>query len=490
MDFNNFSIWRRRFWPIHVSELSRFLPLFFIKFFASFNYTILNATKDTITVTSKLGGAEAIPVLKGGLVIVISFLVMLLYSKLSNKFSIEKIFYIFLVPFLFYFITYAWIFYPARESLSFSGSADYLLEILGNSHKHWVYVYKYWMNSAFFVLAELWGGIMIALLFWGFANQITSVKDAARFYTLYTVGGHLGTILAGWLVYYYAQLMQHNQINFEITVKLLMQYVVIGCIAIIAIFYWFNNNILSKEEKLLKILKKQKTKLSLFESILYIFKSPYLGFIAIMVIAYGLSVNLVEVSWKAILRIQYPNSNDYQSYMGIVQTLVGFTSLFIALFLSNNLIRKYGWYASAQLTPIILGLTSLSFFILYFVCPDFAEHARHLWILVLIGTVHNVLCKAMKYCVFDPTKEMAYIPLEQESKIKGKAAVDLVGSRFGKSGSSWTQLLLIDLVGAGSILGVVPLLIPCVAIIVLFWSYAVHNLNKRFTALKGSYKTV
>jgi AAA family ATP:ADP antiporter len=95
----------------------------------------------------------------------------------------------------------------------------------------------------------------------------------------------------------------------------------------------------------------------------------------------------------------------------------------------------------------------------------------------------------MKYCLFDTTKEMAYIPLDQEAKIKGKAAVDLVGARFGKSGASWTQLALIDFIGAGSILDTIPLLFPCIAFILIFWLFAVRGLNKRFLKLQTHQKS-
>ena len=37
---------------------------------------------------------------------------------------------------------------------------------------------------------------------------------------------------------------------------------------------------------------------------------------------------------------------------------------------------------------------------------------------IVTGTIQNVLSKATKYAFFDPTKEMAYIPLDQESKVR------------------------------------------------------------------------
>ena len=47
-----------------------------------------------------------------------------------------------------------------------------------------------------------------------------------------------------------------------------------------------------------------------------------------------------------------------------------------------------------------------------------------LTLVVFFGSTQNILCRAAKYSVFDATKEMSFVPLDPESKIKGKAAVD------------------------------------------------------------------
>lgn len=488
---SKFSGWRKRLWSVYKTELSSFLPLFILKFCVTFNYTILTATKDTIVVTAKEGGAEVIPVLKGGVVLLIACLVMLGYSKLCNKLSRNNVFYIILYSFMLFFLLYGLIFFPNKDALSPHQSADWLLYHIGTQHKHWIAVYRYWMDSLFFVLAELWGGMMIGILFWGLANHINNLKNAARFYILYIVGGQIGAAVAGVIVYYCSK---SNQLQFATTVGFLMKIVVLMCLCIGVIYWWINRYLEHQTQSEYTIkMKDERTKLSLTESLLFIFRSKYLGLIALMVIGYGVSVNMIEVSWKAMLKLQFPNPSAYQSYMGAVQTILGITSLLIALLLSGNFIRRYGWYISAQLSPIIIGVTSLLFYILYCLFPDYAANisTESTWImtplglLILSGTIHNIACKTMKYCLFDTTKEMAYIPLEPEAKIKGKAAVDLVGARLGKSGASWTQLMLIDLMGAGSILDALPLLLPMVSFILIFWLFAVHKLNKRFLALQG-----
>ncbi len=476
----SFSKWRGRLWPIHNYELKKILPLWFIKFFISFNYAILFAAKDTLIVTT--AGAEAIPILKGWVVLFAAFGAILIYSKLSNHLSQTKLFYTTLLPFLIFFPIYAFFLYPNREMLSFHESADFLLSIVGKEHAHWVSLYRYWMHSLFFVMAELWGAMVIQVLFWGFANQINKKEEAGRFYSIFSTGGNLATMLAGQTIWYLSNAFGKNR--FDLSLKCLLSVSFAITLTVLIIFYIINRYLLNDEKLYSKetnaAAKKQKTKLPLLQSLKCIFKSRYLGYIALMVIGYGLSVNMVEVAWKALLKLKFPDPGDFQAFMGRLQSIIGLFAMLMAFFAGGNVIRKFGWLISAQFTPIILGFFSLLFFGLCLFQKNLALIAGGpLTILVLIGTLHNISCKSMKYVFFDPTKEMAYIPMDQETKVKGKAAVDVVAARFGKSGSSWIQTGMIEFIGSGSILGVVNLLLPCVTIAVVSWMIAIFSLHKK-----------
>jgi ATP:ADP antiporter, AAA family len=491
-----FGKWRSFFWPIHAFELKKVLPMFLMFFCISFNYTILRDTKDTLLITAPGSGAEAIPFVKVWLVVPCAVLFMLIYAKLSNKLSKQALFYTVTVPFLIFFTLFATVLYPARDYLHPTEMADRLQAVLPEGLMGMVAIFRNWTYALFYVLAELWGSVMLSLMFWGFANDITRVGEAKRFYAMFGIGANVALLCSGPAIVLVSDIRRHVPEGVDawgISLNLLMGMVAIAGIIIICTYWWINKNVLTDArfydagEQNKK--KKEKPKMGMGESFKYLAKSPYILCLAILVIAYGISINIIEVTWKSQLKLQYPNANDYSTFMGYFSTFTGAITVLMMLFVGGNVIRRFGWGTAALITPVVLLITGAIFFALVIFRDDLggmiaALGTTPLMLAVVVGMVQNIMSKSSKYSLFDPTKEMAYIPLDQEQKVKGKAAIDVVGARLGKSGGSLIQQGL--LVMFGSIAAMTPYLAIVLGLIVLAWIVAAKGLNKQFLALTSS----
>ena len=482
------SSWYKKIWPIQRFELKKVIPLLLLKFLASLVYATLTCMKDSLVITAADSGAEVIPILKGWLVFPLSICCAVAYSKLSNHFKRSTLFYSIVSFFLLIIFLYGFILYPNAERLSPHATSDWLSLRLGESYGHWISVYRHWIHSLFFITTELWAQIVIFILYWGFANHICQVKEAKRTYTLFIAAGDLATIAAGPLVLHYVS--RYTSGSFASTLQMILAYVLVAGLLILFLYYWMNKNVLTDKRYFDPTVTKQslnqKTKLTLGKSLKHIFTSKYLLSISILVIGCALTINMVEVTWKAHLKLLYPSTKDYMAFTSKITTIVGVTALITVIFLGGNFLRRFGWHFSAQITPLIIGTTGAIFFVLSYFQGALTPLASlfgvsPLVLIVLIGAFQNVASKVVKYSFFDSTKEMAYIPLDPESKVKGKAAIDMVGSRLGKSSSSWLQVGLMQIAGTSSVLLITPYLIPIVVAATLYWSYSVRFLNRELS---------
>ena len=132
-----------------------------------------------------------------------------------------------------------------------------------------------------------------------------------------------------------------------------------------------------------------------------------------------------------------------QRYIATFSSRVG-VATFLVIFLGSNLIKHVGWRAGALATPLTMGLLGAPFFGVVLASRSAgALGGDRLALVVFFGALQGLVAKALKSALFDPTTQMAYIPLDQESKVKGKAAIDVLGSRFGKSGCALLQQMLV-----------------------------------------------
>lgn len=492
-----FSQWRRYLWPVHAYELKKLIPMLLIFFFISFDYNVLRTLKDSLLITAKSSGAEVIPFVKVWAMFPGAVIMTILFTWLSNRLPRDTVFYIIISIFLVYFTIFTFILYPIRDSIHPHDLADHLTTVLPPGFKGLIAMFRYWTFTLFYVMSELWSSTVLSVLFWGFANQVTKISEAKRFYGLFGVGANFSGIFAGQASVFCCTYTRNGaQLPFgedpwHQSLILMVSLILIAGVFALILFRWMNAKVLSDklyyDPTSVKSEGEVQGKLSFKQSISYLLNSKYLILIAGVVISYNLVINLTEVLWKHQVKELYPNPTDYTVYMNHIVSIIGIVATISSLFVSGNAIRKGGWTFTALLTPAILLLTSIGFFTFFFfdeTAPNFVFSLiglSPLAIVVFFGSAQNILSRGAKYSVFDATKEMAFVPLKPESKLIGKAAIDGICSRLGKSGGSVVYqgfLILFSTISASA---------PYVAVVlfgvIIIWSIAVRRLGKQFNEL-------
>lgn len=477
---------REFLWPIYGREHFKFIPMTFMISLILFNYTLVRQMKDVL-VTTAAEGSQITVFLKGWAVLPAALLFFMVYSKLSNIFSRQTLFYGVVTFFLAFFALFALVLYPNNELIHPIAQADRWIASAPTALVNFIVMYKFWSFSLFYTAAELWGAVVASLLFWQFANSIVHVSEAKRFYAHFYLLANIATAASGLISREYSSLGKAAG-NYGLTVNYAM-FTVVACGIVVMFFYFIMDKYVLAAPAATDAAapKKKKLKLSLSESVKFILHNQYLLWITILVISYGISINLIEVQWKNQIRTLFPDKASQGEFWGHFYFWAGISTFFVIL-LGGSLIRWFGWRVSALATPIIIGLTGsiLFYFILYGESANTVAAmigTSALAFTVYFGAVQNILSKSTKYALFDPTKEMSYIPLDEESKVKGKAAVDVVGGRLGKAGGGYLQQGLFAIFLTP--LAVAPYSAGLMLIIVLLWIIAVCKLYKLFVLAGG-----
>ncbi len=478
---------RNIFWPIHKHELGRFIPMSLLMFCLLFNQNILRILKDSILISEV--SAEVTSFTKVYVVTPISALFVVIYAIMLNKLSFDRIFYYLVSAFTLFFVIFAFIIYPNidfyhmdREKL------HYYMENYPH-YKWYIAIIGNWSYTIFYAFSELWPNIFYVLMFWQIANEITKTEQAKRFYTLFSLFGNSSLIIVGLMM---ANLSSdHSIIHKYFTVsddKIMLAQVSISMVAIstvlscILIRYVTKNLIDCPEYSSKKATDKQsKPKMGLIESFRYISRSKYLWLMLICTSSFGLSMNLIEAVWKAKIKLLYPTVNEYASFNSIYIMWTG-VAIMVMTIIGNNIMRNRSWFAAAVISPIIILVTGSAFFFIV-VYDDkilsFFEGAilmSPLALAVFVGAVQNILSKGSKYSIWDTSRQMLYIPLNKELKTKGKAAVDIISPKIGKSASGLIQSVIFTVVPMATYHSIAPGLMIIFISVCVLWIYAVRKI--------------
>ncbi len=491
VDEKKFGFFRAVLWPIHRSELKKVISMLILLFLLCICYNIVRNLKDTLVLTAKHSGAEVILFLKVWGVLPGAIVATWIYTRLARHLSREAVFYCVISGFIAYFLLFAFVIHPNSEHLHFTRLGDWLTANLPVGFKGVIAMVRNWTFTSFYIISELWAVIVLGVLFWGFANDVTEVSQAKRTYGILNIGSNIAPILGGGIgilcgmVFPFSGAFGEDSWGKTLASSSIMLAFLGG--SAMALFYWINRKVeissVANTEVSEGAKPKEKLRISIRESIRYIFKSRYLTCIAIIVLAYNISINITDILWKEQLKNFFQDRNEMLVHMNMITIGTGvFATLGGLLF--SLMVSRLGWTFAAILPPAIMTIMAAFFFIFLFSGDALTSFALTLFgatpfaLTVYFGSLQNCLSKAAKYSLFDASKEMAFLPLNSDAKLRGKAAIDGLGSGIGKSGASLTYQGLILLLG--SIAASTPYISVILFIALTAWFSSVLSLGGLF----------
>ena len=488
---------RNIFWPIKRSELGKFLPMSGLMFCVLFNQNVLRILKDSILIAEV--SAEVTSFVKVYCVTPAAAIFVIVYANLVNRLSFDKIFYYLTIIFTVFFLIFGFIIYPNIELFHMNG--DRLAELmLQHPHMKWyIAIVANWSYVIFYTLSELWPNIFYVLLFWQIANEITSTEEAKRFYTLFSLFGNSSLVVVGLIMMNLAS--DNNALSYLFTVsdnKILLIMVSIAMVTIssvlscLAIRYITKNVLSSKDAALPSFADKNRTKnknntpsMGLLASFKYISRSRYLWLVLICTASFALSMNLVEAVWKAKIKELYPSVTSYAEFNSMYVLWTGVVIMIMTI-IGNNIMRRRSWFTAAIITPLVILITGCAFFCLVVFDNDIVSFfdgailMSPLALAVSIGAVQNILSKGVKYSIWDTSKQMLYIPLDAELRTKGKAAVDVISPKIGKSTSGLLQSVIFMIIPTATYNSITPVLMIAFIAICALWIHAVKKISHEY----------
>ncbi|TSJ80558.1 MAG: NTP/NDP exchange transporter [Candidatus Cardinium sp.] len=483
--------WHPTHWRIKGNGLQKFFCMAILMFLILLNQNLIRGIKDSLVVT--LIGAEVLSFIKLFVEMPAGILFVVIYTILCNKMTTENIFRGIILFFLFFFMLFGFFLFPYQELLHPDPCmVDDCISLY--PHFKWFFVmWGKWTLVLFYMIGELWPMIVFTLLYWQLANKITKTEEAGRFYFFCNLVGQANLLISGSIMVYFSS-SDHFLLPFlgvdktETALKIaaLMVIVVLLCLFILFLHRYIEKHIVYGQT--IQAKRPTTLQLGLYKSFKMISRSKYLGLICVLMISYSMVIHLIEGLWFHETSLLYKKDpTSFITYQGKVLFWTGICTL-ICSCLGSAIIRKLSWLGAALVTPIVTLVVGSCFFLFIIAAhfnfiSDAIMGISTLAAIVAIGGLQNVLAKGTKYCFFDVTKEVVYIPLDREMGTKGKAAVDILGGKIGKSAGAALPVICYTIFPGAKPNELAPFLMVMFFVICIIWITAVGMLSKKYHSL-------
>jgi len=262
---------------------------------------------------------------------------------------------------------------------------------------------------SFYIFGDLYNSLMVATFF-AFLNDSVSPLDARRLYGPIILGGVTGGAFSSFFVR--AQIDNFAPSDWALICAGIM--VLIAVVAAAA-GRWVDRPGASTPSATPLHVEEQKEAGVAFEGARLVFRSRYLLAIVGLVGIYEIVSQLLDYQFTATV-VHYVTGATGQHF-ATVYAITNIVALVVQLFVTANVMSRFGVKAALLVMPImILGASGL-----FLLLPI-------LW----VGSSLNSVDNGLNYSINQSARESLYTPLSRDEKYKAKAFIDMFLYRTAK----------------------------------------------------------
>jgi AAA family ATP:ADP antiporter len=265
--------------------------------------------------------------------------------------------------------------------------------------------------------------LLIISVFWTFMADIFSPTQAKRLFGFVAAGGTVGGIVGPAIATFLATRLGNNNLILISAAGFGVTALLVRLLAI-------------EKQRLLAVAggEVQRTSLnhrltgSPFDGFKLLAKSPYLMLLALFLLVMTWISTIVYFQLGDLITKAFTSREARTQAYGMIDLAVNSIAVFIQLFGTGRLIKRFGVNFGLLLNPIIM--------VIAFLAIAFSP------VLLILGGI-QIVRRVAEYAVAKPTREMLFTVVDQESRYKAKNVIDTVVYRFGDFSSAWISSVIL-----------------------------------------------
>jgi AAA family ATP:ADP antiporter len=387
-------------------EFKKFLRMGLIFAFIIGSYWTLRVLKDSIFMT--LVDKDSIPWAKTASILCLFPLIMV-YTKLLDKLSRERMFYTLAAFYGIATVIFAiLLLHPALGQ----ASADVIAARTG---------FSFWgtkiLGYAWYVFVESYGSLIVAL-FWAIVADMTMPESAKKGFPLVVAIGQFGGIIGPRYVSSLPKMLGHTTSSISVFICSAL------ILSLIALFKYFvtatPKNLLVSFHGKNEAKAEAEQEPGFLEGLKLLVQNKYLLGIFAVICSYEIIVTIFDYHFKYLAGAKYQGV-ELDAFLGEYGSMVNTVSLVCLLLGISNITRILGVGIALAAMPIIVAGAVIGFMSF--------SHLQFLFYL-MVGS------KAINYALNGPALKQLYIPTTHDARFKAQAWIETFGSRGSKEAGS------------------------------------------------------